>query len=140
MGENDKPSLRVVLKYILLQIPSLIVFALILFLVRQWLVVSYHLLWVLIGVWVGKDIILFPFLWRYYDSRHSPDHFQMVGRKGLALTRLNPDGYVQIKGERWQAAISNDETPIEKDERIRVETINGLKLQVTRLPVKGALK
>ena len=54
----------------------------------------------------------------------------MVGRKGFTLTRLNPDGYVQVQGERWQAVIYEKHASIEKDEAICVEAINGLKLTV----------
>ena len=56
--------------------------------------------------------------------------FQMVGRKGFALTRLNPDGYVRVQGERWQAAIAADGAAIERNEAIYVEAIDGLKLTV----------
>jgi membrane-bound ClpP family serine protease len=54
---------------------------------------------------VGKDIFLFPFLWRFHDPNQYPDRFRMVGRKGFTLTHLNPDGYVQVQEERWQAGI-----------------------------------
>jgi membrane-bound ClpP family serine protease len=54
----------------------------------------------------------------------------MVGRKGFALTRLNPVGYVQVQGERWQAGIYEEQVSIEQGEAIRVEAINGLKLTV----------
>ena len=84
----------------------------------------------LLGFWVGKDILLFPFLWRFYDPNQFPDRFRMVGRKGFALTRLDPDGYVQVQGERWQASIYEDHASIEKEEAICVEAINGLKLTV----------
>ncbi|MGD9368104.1 MAG: NfeD family protein [Desulfobacteraceae bacterium] len=79
---------------------------------------------------MGKDIVLFLFLWRHYDPNHFPDRFRMVGRKGIALTRLNPDGYVQVQGERWQAEIFNELVPIDQDEAIWVKAINGLKLIV----------
>jgi membrane-bound ClpP family serine protease len=79
---------------------------------------------------VSKDIFLFPFIWRFYDPNYYPDRFRMVGRKGFTLTRLNPDGYVQVQGERWQAGIEEEQVSIEKDEAICVEAINGLKLAV----------
>ena len=140
MNENDTPSPGATIKYILLQIPALIAFVIILFLVRKWLKPPDYLLWILFFVWVGKDIILFPFLWRYYDVKKFPDRFQMVGRKGLALTRLYPDGYVQINGERWQAENINKKTPIEKGDTIYVEAINGLKLKIVPFPARSVRK
>ena len=133
---TGRPSLGIAIKYVLLQVPGLIAFVLVLFLVRKWLKAPDYLLWALFSVWVSKDIILFPFLWRYYDSKQVPDRFQMVGRKGFALTRLNPYGYVQINGERWQAKNFNKEIPIEEGDTIYVEAINGLKLVVVSLPLK----
>lgn len=128
--KHDRPTLRVVIKYFLLQLPGQLAFILILVLVRKWLEVPAYLMWGLLGFWVGKDIFLFPFLWRFYDPGHYPDRFRMVGRKGFTLTRLNPGGYVQVQGERWQADIYDEQASIEKDETIYVEAINGLKLTV----------
>ena len=54
----------------------------------------------------------------------------MVGRTGFALIRLNPDGNVQVQGERWQAGIHGEQDSIERGEAICVEAINGLKLTV----------
>ena len=128
--EPARPSVRMVIKYFLLQLPGQIAFILILLLVRQWLETPAYLLWGLLGFWVGKDLLLFPFLWRFYDPDQYHDRFRMVGRKGFALNRLNPDGYVQVQGERWQACIYEEHASIEKDEAICVEAINGLKLTV----------
>ena len=126
----SRPSVRMVIKYFLLQLPGQIAFILILLLVRKWLETPAYLLWGLLGFWVGKDIFLFPFLWRFYDPEQYPDRFRMVDRRGFALTRLDPDGYVQVQGERWQAGVYEAHASIEKDETICVEAINGLKLKV----------
>jgi membrane-bound ClpP family serine protease len=128
--KTDKPPLQVLFKYFLMQLPGQVVFVLILVLVRQWLTVPAYLMWGLLGFWVGKDIILFPILWRLHDPNQYPDRFRMVGRKGLTLTHLNPNGYVQVQGERWQAGINEEQTSIEKGEAICVEAINGLRLTV----------
>jgi len=125
-----RPTVRIVIKYFLLQLPGQIAFILILLLVRQWLEAPAYVLWGLLGFWVGKDIFLFPFLWRFYDPEQYPDRYRMVGRKGFALTRLDPDGYVQVQGERWQAGVYEAHASIKKDEAICVEAINGLKLKV----------
>jgi membrane protein implicated in regulation of membrane protease activity len=126
----SRPSVRMAIKYFLLQLPGQIAFILILLLVRKWLEAPAYLLWGLLGFWVGKDIFLFPFLWRFYDPEQYPDRFRIVDRRGFALTRLDPDGYVQVQGERWQAGVYEAHASIEKDETICVEAINGLKLKV----------
>jgi membrane-bound ClpP family serine protease len=129
-NNDDRPPLRIVFKYFLLQLPGLITFILLLFLVRQWLEIPAYLMWGLLGFWVGKDVFLFPFLWRFYDPKQFPDRFRMVGRNGFALTRLDPDGYVQVQGERWQAGVYKERTFIEPGEKICVEAVDGLKLTV----------
>jgi membrane protein implicated in regulation of membrane protease activity len=127
---QDKPSLRIVVKYFLLQLPGQAAFVLILLLVRQWVEIPLHLTWGLLGFWIGKDIVMFPFLWRFYDPERYPDRFQMRGRRGVALTRLNPAGLVRVRGEKWQAEISEGRAPIEPGEAICVEAVDGLKLTV----------
>ena len=117
-------------KYFLLQLPGQVAFILILLLARQWLETPAYLIWGLLGFWVGKDIFLFPFLWRFHDPNQYPDRFWMDGRNGFTLTRLNPDGYVQVQGERWQAGIYEGQSFIEQSEAIRIEAVNGLKLTV----------
>jgi membrane protein implicated in regulation of membrane protease activity len=131
MDKNRRrPTLRILLKYSLLQLPGVITFALILILLRHWIDFPGYLAWTLLGVWVAKDIILFPSLWRFYDPSLHPDRFRMVGRKGIAVTRLNPDGYVLVQGERWQAGIAAGLAPIGQGDTICVEAIKGLKLTV----------
>lgn len=128
--KHDRPPLRVIVKYFLLQLPGIATFALILIVVRHWMQFPGYLAWALLGVWVAKDIFLFPILWRFYDPQLYPDRFRMIGRRGFALTRLNPSGYVSVKGERWQAAVREEEAPVEQGRQICVEAINGLKLTV----------
>lgn len=126
----SRPPLRVIIRYFLLQLPGQAAFVLILLLLRHYVEVPAYLIWVLIGLWVGKDLFLFPFLWRFYDPELYPDRFRMVGRTGVALTRLEPDGYVQVRGERWQASTAEGQAPIPRGEKICVQSIDGLKLSV----------
>lgn len=125
-----RPPLRIAAKYFLLQLPGIAAFALILILVRHWMGLPAYLAWALLGIWVGKDILLFPILWRFYDPDQYPDRFRMIGRKGFTLSRLEPEGHVLVKGERWQAVVCEGQSPIEQGREIRVEAINGLKLKV----------
>lgn len=127
---SSKPPLRIVIRYFLLQLPGQAAFILILLLLRHYVEIPAYLVWILIGLWVGKDIFLFPFLWRFYDPDLYPDRLKMVGRTGIALTPLEPDGYVQVRAERWQAAAAEGQAPIAQGEKICVEAIDGLKLTV----------
>ena len=126
----SRPPLRVIIRYFLLQLPGQAAFVLSLLLLRHYVEIPTCLAWILIVLWVGKDFFLFPFLWRFYDPDLYPDRFKMVGRIGVALTRLEPDGYVQVRGERWQAAAAEGQAPIAQGEKICVAAIDGLTLSV----------
>ena len=120
-------STRVMQRYMLLQAPGILILILALILVRQWIKLSTLFICSLVALWVAKDLILFPFLWRAYDRDQQN---QMIGTRGIAEERLAPSGYVYIHGELWQAEVMKGYPPIERGETVRVREINGLKLLV----------
>ncbi len=118
-------SSRIVLRYTLFQIPSLGLLALILWVVHQhvdlprWFFGGFMLLW------VAKDAILFPFVWRAYDRSQERSMHRMVGKKGVAKERLDPSGYILIHGELWKAEVVEGSPPIDKGEPVWVEGVRG---------------
>ncbi len=120
-------SARIMQRYMLLQVPGVLILVLVLILVRQWIDLSTLFICSLVALWVAKDIILFPFLWRAYDRDQQN---QMIGTRGIAEERLAPSGYVYIHGELWQAEVMKGYPPIDRGETVRVQGINGLKLLV----------
>lgn len=120
-------SARVVLRYALLQMPAVAFLVLILLVVRRWVDIPAWFGWGLVALWVAKDIILFPFVWRSYDCRPG-DKNSIVGMRGIAEERLAPSGYVQVRGELWQAEVMGDSPPINRGEPVRVRGICGLTL------------
>jgi len=54
----------------------------------------------------------------------------MIGRKGTAVTSLDPDGIVKLGGELWKASATD--SPISAGDEIVVMSIRGLILSVTR--------
>ncbi|MCS7233009.1 MAG: nodulation protein NfeD [Synergistetes bacterium] len=55
----------------------------------------------------------------------------MVGEKGVAKTRLSPEGTVLVHGELWRAiSLSGD---IEEGDRVEVLEVNGLTLKVKKI-------
>jgi membrane-bound serine protease (ClpP class) len=53
-----------------------------------------------------------------------------AGKMGTALSRLDPDGIVQVAGEQWSAALVEGEGPIRRGERVVVVRVDGLRLIV----------
>jgi len=121
----------VYIRYALLGAAELVVFVLALTLVRQWVMFSDGLFWGLVLFWIVKDIILFPFIWRAYDGGASATVPGMIGARGIAKERLQPIGYVQVRGELWRAVKVGDGPPIENGTPVRVHQMKGLTLYVT---------
>jgi len=131
MGKRLKeiPS-GVYIRYGLLSIPGTVALILVLIGVRHWVAIPFWFQAILVLLWVGKEIILFPFVWRAYDQTHSEACRLMIGKTGVARERLAPTGYIRVQGELWKAEKMDSEPAIEKNERVRVIKIEGLKLFV----------
>jgi membrane-bound serine protease (ClpP class) len=56
----------------------------------------------------------------------------LVGSVATARTALSPVGTVFVKGEWWEAEIEGD--PIQAGERVRIKSVEGFRLRVTREP------
>ncbi|MFN8049924.1 MAG: NfeD family protein [Acidimicrobiales bacterium] len=53
----------------------------------------------------------------------------MIGRTGVALTDIDPEGTVEVEGGQWRA-LTNRATPVAKGGAIRVVAIDGLTLEI----------
>ena len=73
---------------------------------------------------------MFPFVWRAYDRDGRGDGHEMVGMRGTAMERLDPSGYVRVRGELWQAEVMGGCPPIDEGQGVRVRGIHGLTLLV----------
>jgi membrane protein implicated in regulation of membrane protease activity len=114
------------LRYILLNIPELAAVVLILVIIEHWAALPVWLFWSIIGFWIVKDALLFPFIWRAYDWNRSEQSGSLIGAQGIAKQRLIPSGYVQIHGELWRAERFGEGPPIEAGQTVRVEKMEGL--------------
>lgn len=120
----------VYLRYVLLNIPELAAVVLILIIIEHWAALPVWLFWSIIGFWIVKDALLFPFVWRAYDWNRSERSGSMIGARGIVKQRLAPSGYVQIHGELWRAERSGKGPPIEAGQTVHVEKMEGLTLFV----------
>jgi membrane-bound ClpP family serine protease len=125
--------LRVIIKYALLQIPGLVLFCLVLVLSQRWIYFPPLILWSLIFIWVLKDIILFPVVWRSYDTHAKMNSPEMINARGTAMERLAPSGYAHIQGELWKVEVAGENPPVEKGETVQVIGRNNLTLLVKRV-------
>ena len=121
-------TFRAFVKYTLIQLPGIALIVFLLYFVQQWIDLPAWLTWGIIIVWVLKDIILFPFVWRAYDWGPQHNTNTMIGMQGMALERLDPSGYILVRGEQWKAEIIEKTAPVEKGQTVRVERSQGLTL------------
>jgi membrane-bound ClpP family serine protease len=100
---------------------------LILILLRYWMNVPTWAVWTFTSLWIIKDMILFPFVWRAYEK--GPPN-TIIGSKGTAVDRLSPSGYVRINGVLWRAKVIEGDSVIEKGETVTVKDLDGLTIVV----------
>ena len=122
-------------KYILLQVPSLALVIALLVILRRYYDFPLLYTWAVVVAWVAKDVILYPFVWRAYDS--SPQK-AMVGLTGKAKEAMDPSGYVEIRGELWRAHVEEGSAPIRAGEMVEVGDVRGLTLIVRPVRAKAS--
>ena len=122
-------------KYLLLQLPSLALVIALLVVLRKYYDFPLLYTWAVVAAWVAKDVILYPFVWRAYDSR--PQR-AMVGLTGKAKEALDPSGYVEIRGELWRAQVEEESTAIRAGETVEVREVRGLTLIVRPVAAKAS--
>lgn len=124
-------SFRIIARYVLLQLPALIILIVLLLLAKRWVDLPTWFIWGLTGLWIAKDVALFPLTWHAYDPDRAKTESPMVGTQGIAEERLNPSGYIRVGGELWMAEVAGGDKPIERGQRVRVHGIRGLTLLVS---------
>ena len=100
------------IRYILLNIPGLAAVILILIIIQHWIALPVWLFLSITAFWVVKDMVLFPFVWRAYDS----------GRSGRSRS--------MVRGELWRAEIIDDGPPVEMGQPVKIVKMDGLTLFV----------
>lgn len=123
-----------ILKYALLQLPGVALLAVILIMAGEWFDIPARYSFGILLLWVAKDVALFPFVWRAYDTDSRKTANSMIGRRGMARERLSPSGYVYIGGELWQAEVIEGNSSVEKGGTVQVHGVRGLTLLVTADP------
>lgn len=80
------------------------------------------------GLWIAVDVVMYPARRRFYESE--PPYRWLVGEGGIALTRLQPEGLVRVRGEIWRARVAAGSPAIAEASGIRVCGIEGLRVIV----------
>jgi membrane protein implicated in regulation of membrane protease activity len=126
--------MRVYRRYLLFQIPGWLLAAIILICLHRWVELPF---WAVSGMFllvVLKDLILYPFLRIAYSSTAKTGVEQLIGESGIAWQSIDPQGYVQVRGELWHAELAPGAQPIPQGSRVRVQSAQGMTLVVTKEP------
>ncbi|HEY7680564.1 MAG TPA: NfeD family protein, partial [Terriglobia bacterium] len=122
--------MKVWVRYFSLQVPGWVLTAILVGGLHHWEVLS---LWTAVAVWliyVAKDFALYPFLRRAYDPEAKTGAATLIGSLGVAKRPLQPEGYVQVHGDLWQACAEPRDRAIAAGARVRVVAASGLTLFV----------
>jgi membrane protein implicated in regulation of membrane protease activity len=124
-------SALVLAKYWALQLPGTALVIVVLLGVGERLVWPQWIVWTIVAMWIAKDAILYPFVWRSYDpSDPAALPYPVKGAKGIAINCIDPSGLVRIWGELWRAELSSGARRIEQGETVQVNARDGLTLLV----------
>ncbi len=119
-------SAQVLGKYWLLQVPEVALLVIILLLLQKGFGIPTWALWSVVALWIAKDAALYPFVWRSFDPEYPATSHSLDGEHGVATERLDPSGYVRVRGELWRAELARGARAVEKDERVQVQEMRGL--------------
>ena len=80
-----------------------------------------------LGVWIAKDLLLYPFLKSAYEGPKPTGPESMVGSLGTVTEDLCPRGYVRIGPELWRAESAD---PVRAGQTVCVTGCDGMTMQV----------
>lgn len=124
-------SSPVLAKYWAMQLPATVIVIVVLLAVEDGLGWPQWIVWTIVALWIAKDAILYPFVWRSYDPSYPTAlPYPTEGANGVAVDRIDPSGLVRISGELWRAELARGARRIEEGETVRVKARQGLTLLV----------
>ena len=119
------------IRYLLLESPGWLLAGVVAALARKWLGVSTELAVTFVAVWVGKDLLLYPWLKDALAGEAPSQAERLVGRTAVVVEPLAPRGIVRLGAELWRAEITPRDTPVPPERQVQVKAVQGLVLLVT---------
>ena len=119
---------RTIVRYALFQIPDLVLLGLGLLASVEWFGLSVAAAGVILGLWIVKDIAMFPVLRVAYEA--APSHDRLSGAIGTAKQTLDPTGYISVGSESWKAELVGHRGEVPAGAEVRVVGLNGLTVLV----------
>jgi len=118
------------LKYLIFQIPGWIITAAVLAILWHWQMVPQWLAVVGFVGWLLKDLLLYPFLRRAYETDVKTGSAALVGARGIAEQNLAPHGYIRVRGELWRAVATPPDRVVNAGAEVEIVSAEGMRLCV----------
>ena len=122
--------MTVLRRYLLVQIPGWVLAATVLYALHVWLNLP---AWAAIGLFaadVVKDFVLYPVLRRAYETTEAIGADRLIGETGIVRQPVDPHGYIEVRGELWEAEATPGSPAIPEGSRVEVESARGMTLVV----------
>ena len=113
-------------RYLVFQLPGMFFAGLVLTVLVRWEQITPPLAWVLFGLWVLKDVVMFPVTRVAYEAPHRPHGPEgLLGEEAVAQDSLAEQGsgrtgWILVRGELWRAQTREGTAPVAKGDRVRV--------------------
>ncbi len=120
----------VVSRYVLFQLPELLLVGMALLVLVGLNVLTANLGWLLLALWLLKEVVLFPFVRRAYEPSDPSGTAPLLGATGVVTRRLDLAGTVRIGPELWTARLEAGSDPAEVGTTVCVKSVEGLTLHV----------
>jgi membrane protein implicated in regulation of membrane protease activity len=130
-GENSLPAIvSPWLKYLVFQIPGWMIAAAVAAGLWHWQFIPKWLAVLGFCGWVMKDLLLYPFLRRAYETDVKTGSAALVGARGIAEGELAPAGYVRVRGELWRAIVSPPDRVVNAGAEVEIISADGMRVFV----------
>ena len=117
-------------RYLLFQLPELVLVGLVLLVLVGLDVLGAGLAWALLALWLVKEVVLFPFVRGAYEPSDPSGVASLLGATGVVTDRLDLAGTVRVGPELWSARLEAGSDPVEVGAAVRVVSVEGLRLTV----------
>lgn len=114
--------------YVLMELGEFLLIIVLIIVIAQFVHIP---LWIAIAIPAGKFlkfVLVYPFVRRSIKQPPLSGMESLIGRQGLTVDKLDPEGYVSVRGELWKAI--TDGTPISAGAEVEVCGLDGTKLVV----------
>jgi membrane protein implicated in regulation of membrane protease activity len=119
-------------RYLVFQLPAWVIASGIALGLDAWTSLPRTWIGLALAAYVAKDFALFPYVRSAYESVPHQPGSELMGARGVVVVPLDPEGWVEIRHERWRARAQEPAEPIEAGAHVQVRGLRGSVVLVDR--------